>query len=399
MKSAIKEKEFVAIMAVIMSFGALSIDAMLPALGEIGSSLEANSLNSTQYIISSVFAGMSLGLLFFGPISDAYGRKNTFILGVSTFIIGCFISYYSKSFDVMIWGRFLQGVGSASCRVITMAMIRDKFSGRQMAKTMSLIFIVFILVPVFAPSIGQLIINISGWRDIFLFMLILSFVSTIWFYLRQEETLSKKNRIKLSIANIKKGTLETLRTKASMVYMTAAGFNFGALVAYLSTSQQVFQQQYHLGDRFPIVFGALAFFIGCSSFLNSRLVEKFGMRKLCIKALIFYSSLALVFLFISIGFNGNPPLIALLIYLALSFSCLGLLFGNLNSLSLQPLGHIAGVANSVISSLQTFISVGLGASIGSFYNHSITPLVAGYFFCSFTAYVMIKKFTHSTQDN
>jgi DHA1 family bicyclomycin/chloramphenicol resistance-like MFS transporter len=382
---------FIALMALLMSFVALAIDAMLPALGQIAIDLNVENRNDVQQVISSIFLGMSFGLIFFGPFSDSYGRKPAIYLGMAIFIIGCIISILSQSFNMMIFGRVLQGLGGASCRVITIAMIRDKFEGNQMGKVMSLIMIFFIMVPALAPSIGQLILLIASWRAIFYLMLLLGVFSMIWLAVRQEETLVKEKRLKFSVRTIANGVVETVKNKVSRSYTLAAAFVFGAFISYLSSSQQIFQTQYGVGKLFSLYFGVLALSIGSASFANSRWLGRLSMEELCLKALKFMVSISLVFLPVAIYFDGNPPLALLMLYFMGTFFTLGILFGNFNTLAIQPLGHIAGVANSVISSIQTLISVLIGGTISHFYDGSILPIVGSFLCLGFLSLLIVRS--------
>lgn len=369
---------FISLMAILMSFVALSIDAMLPALGQMATDLRVQNTNDIQLVISSIFLGMSLGLIFFGPFSDSYGRKPAIYIGMSIFSVGCLVSILSPTFELMIIGRVLQGLGGASCRVITLAMIRDQYEGTTMAKIMSLIMIIFIMVPALAPSVGQGILMVANWRAIFIFMLILAVGSVSWLALKQPETLAKEKRLPFSLHTITQGIIETYKNKISRSYTIASGLIFGSFIGYLSSSQQILQVQYKLGDLFSVVFGLLALSIGLASYANARWVEGHGMENLCKKALKTLVISALLFLPFSYYHNGHPPLYTLIPYLMLTFFCFGILFGNFNTLAIQPLGHIAGIANSVISSVQTLISVGLGTLIGRSYNNSVIPLNIGF---------------------
>jgi len=250
--------EFVCLMAALMSLVALAIDAMLPALGQIGKSFGVQNQNDVQLVISSVFFGMALGLMVYGPLSDSYGRKNAIYLGLSIFLVGNLISIFSPNLTMMLLGRVFQGFGAASCRVVTTAMIRDKFSGREMGKIMSFIMMIFILIPALAPSLGQAILLFSGWRVIFAMFIFLGFLCGLWLYLRQPETLPKEKRLKFSFSTILAGCLETIRNPIAMGYTIASSFIFGGLIAYLSSSQQIFQIQYNLGKLFSFYFGGLA---------------------------------------------------------------------------------------------------------------------------------------------
>lgn len=387
----IGQKEFIALMAALMSFAALSIDSMLPALNLIGESLGVTNPNDNQMIISFIFIGMGIGQLMFGPISDAIGRKRAMYIGIGTFFIGGVISYTAVSFEVMLLGRLIQGLGAASAKIITTAMVRDRFSGNVMAKTMSLIMIIFVLVPALAPTLGQLILEFGGWREIFLVMLFLAVFNFAWFSTRQEETLIEEKRRPLSVEKIKEAALETIKHPATVGYTLAAGLIFGAFIGYLNTSQQILQLQYGLGDKFPIAFGVLALGIGLSSFVNSKLVENLGMKKLCTAALSILSIIAIIFNIIVYFTNGLPPFFVFFGFLLLSLFNFGLLFGNFSALALEPMGHIAGTANSVISSVQILISAVIGSTIGQLYNGTVVPIAIGFLVCSILSLIIVKR--------
>ena len=399
-KPSIGPTEFIILMATLMSLMALAIDAMLPALDLIGLSLGVEDPNDNQLIISSLFLGMAMGLMLYGPISDSYGRKVTLYLGVSIFLIGDVISILSDDFSLMIIGRLCQGFGAAACRVITIAMIRDRFDGPKMAKVMSLIMMVFIMVPVLAPSVGQVILLFASWRAIFFLLLAFALIGVIWLHLRQPETLAIEKRLPFSLSVIGQGISETLKHPQSRTYTIAAGIMFGAFIGYLSSAQQILQIQYQLGSTFSLYFGFLALAIGMASFANSKLVMIFSMEKLCIIALTLISLLSLLFYFYASHYNGQPPLVALMSYLSLTFFCLGILFGNFNTLALHPLGHIAGVATSVISTLQTLLSVMVGYVVGQAYDGGVLPLVGGFLICGaitllLMAYIMkVNKYSY-----
>lgn len=374
--------EFIVLMAALMSMVALSIDAMLPALGIIGQDLNVANANDSQLIISSVFLGMAFGLIIYGPISDSFGRKKAIYLGVGIFLIGCLISIFAQDFEHMLIGRVLQGFGAAACRVVTIAMMRDKYDGKEMAKIMSLIMMVFIMVPALAPSVGQLILFVADWHGIFVVLFILALASVIWLHTRQDETLAVEKRAPFSLTNIKRGMIETIKHPESRTYTLGAGIMFGAFVGYLSSSQQILQVQYGTGELFSLYFGALALAIGFSSFANSKLVMKMSMQTLCIAALSVVFSTSIVFFIYAEFVNENPGLLSFMLYMLSTFFCFGILFGNFNSLAVHPLGHIAGVATSVISTVQTLISVMVGNYIGQHYDGTIIPLILGFTICS-----------------
>lgn len=384
-KSPISNVEFICLMALLMSLAALSIDAVLPALVQIGDSLGAHSPNSSQLIISVFFLGMSVGQMLYGPFSDSFGRKNAIYLGISIFIVGSMISLLATNFTAMLTGRVCQGFGISACRVITLAMIRDKLEGREMARVMSLITVFFIMVPAIAPSLGQLMLIYANWRAIFFLVLLVGIAGFIWLFLRQPETLAKEKRLAFSVATITAGIIETLKNRTSHSYMVASGIIFGAFVGYLSSAQQILQIQYKLGDAFSLYFGGLAIALGVSSFFTSKLVMRFGIEKLSMFSLIVLAISSLVFYLYAQSVVEQPALFLFMGYLTIAFFSFGVLFGGFSILAVQPLGHIAGVATSVISSIQTLLSVAVGGLIGQSYNGTVLPLVFGFFLCALTS--------------
>ena len=370
--------EFVALTALMISLVALSIDAMLPALRTIGDDLGAVRENEPQHVISALFLGLAMAQMVFGPLSDAIGRKPAIYAGMGLFIAGCLLSIFATSFPMMLAGRFLQGIGAAGPRIVTVALVRDRYSGRDMARVMSLVMGVFILVPALAPALGQGILMIGHWRAIFGMLLALALVALVWFTVRQPETLPPERRATLSVLRLALAFREAFSNRMALGYTVAAGLVFGAFVGYLITAQQIFQEQYGVGERFPLYFAALALAIGGASYVNSRLVMRLGMRALSRISLMAMSGLSIGFLAVAWTLAGHPPLWALMVYWMVAFFCLGLLFGNFNALAMEPLGHIAGVAAAVIGSVTTFISLGLGSAIGQAYDGTVLPLVAGF---------------------
>jgi DHA1 family bicyclomycin/chloramphenicol resistance-like MFS transporter len=370
--------EFVALMATMTALVALSIDMILPALPAIGASLGVERANDNQLVLALLFLGFGLGQLFYGPLSDSTGRKPLVYVGLALFIAGCLLALVARTFPLMLAGRFLQGAGVAGPRTISIALVRDRFEGRSMAQVMSLIMAVFILAPVVGPALGQAVLAVSGWRAIFGFYLTMGLLVCAWFGLRQEETLLRDRRRPFSLGRMASAAREVLTNRLAMGYTLAAGFVFGAFLGYLTSAQQILQQQYALGTRFSLYFAVLAIAVGGASFLNSKLVTRHGMQRLSDWSLRVVCGVSVVFSVVALAAAGHPPLWALMTYLMVSFFAIGLLFGNLNALAMQPLGHIAGTGAAVVGGVSTLISLVLGTGIGQGYNGTIVPLVAGF---------------------
>ncbi len=382
--------EFVALMAMMMSLVALSTDMMLPALAEIGSELGVQRDNANQLVVSVLFLGLAVGQLFYGPLSDSKGRKPAIYLGYALFIIGCLLSVFAVRFEMMLAGRFLQGIGVAGPRSVTIALVRDRYEGRAMAQVMSFVMAVFILVPVIAPTFGQIVLLVAQWRAIFVALLALALITLVWFALRQPETLLREHRVPLSIRHISRALGEVLRNRIALGYTIMAGLISGAFIGYLNSAQQIFQIQYGLGTLFPLFFAANALAIGSASFVNGRLVGRYGMRALSNRALLALCTLSLTYLVMAYALGGNPPLFTLTLYLMLTFFCVGILFGNLNALAMEPLGHIAGVGAAVVGTLGTFIATPLGILIGQSYQGTVLPLVGGFALLGVTALLVMR---------
>lgn len=378
--------EFIALVALTTSLVAMSIDTMLPALGAMATELGAARANDRQLILSVFFGGLSLGQLLCGPVSDRTGRKPTLFVGIGLFIVGNLLCALTRSFPLLLAGRALAGFGAAGPRIISIALVRDVYAGRGMARVMSFVSTVFILVPVLAPSIGQGVLAVTSWRAIYAGLVVIAVLNWSWFALRQPETLPPERRVPFSLRTIARGTVEVFRTPITLGYMLATGIIFGAFISYLSTAQQIFQEQYHLGRLFPVFFGALASSIGVASFVNGRLVMRFGMRRLSRVALLCASALSVTaFLGAWLVWHGHPPLAVLMSYLLACFFFNGILFGNFNARAMEPMGRIAGLAAAVVGSVSGLVALAIGTPFGRAYDGSVLPLIAGYMTCGLLA--------------
>jgi len=370
--------EFVCLMAIMSSLIAFAIDAMLPALPMIARDLNVADPNDRQLVLIVLFVGLSMAQIVYGPISDTIGRKPTIYIGFAIFIAGSLLCVFATSFEALLLGRFLQGVGAAGPRIVSIALVRDLYSGRAMARVMSLVTAVFIIVPVIAPGIGQILLLFADWRFIFVVLLAEGVIGLVWFAWRQPETLPMERRTSFSVRRILSAFREACTHPVTMGYTICAGFVFGAFVGYLASTQQILQELYALGAMFPVYFGANALAFGAASILNARLVMRLGMRRLASLALAATTTLSIVFFLFALMLEGHPPLWSLMAYLLGLFFFIGILFGNFNALAMEPMGHIAGVAAAVVGSLATIISSVLGWMLGQAYDGTVRPMTAGF---------------------
>ena len=396
--SKVTKFEFIALMAFLMSVVALAIDALLPALDIIGNSLHTQENSDHQLLITMIFIGLGVGPLFFGPLSDSLGRKPMVFVGFGIFILASIICVYAKSLEIMVLGRILQGFGLSAPRTISVAIIRDLYAGDYMAKIMSFVIVIFLLVPIIAPAIGKLILDSFNWEAIFIFQIIFCLLIAFWFWKRQEETLNPKNRIDFKIDLFKKGFLELMRFKKTIAYTLISGLITGSFMVYLSTSQQIFQEQYGLKEAFPFIFAGLATASGGAILLNGLFVVKYGTKKIINVSLIgfFLISVCYAFLFYN---SVNPPIIIILSFFSLQFFCLGFLFGNLRAIAMEPVGHIAGIGAAITGFISTLMAVPISIVIGKFVRLTVLPIFIGFSICSFISILILIVLTIKAPQN
>lgn len=371
-------KEFVSMMALMMSITALSIDAILPALEAIASDMGSADSKDAQQFIVAIFTGMALGQLLFGPLSDSIGRRSAIVSGYVIFVAASLMAIFASDHQTMLWARSLQGFGLAAPKVISVAIIRDLYKGRTMARVMSFIMMVFILVPMLAPLLGQLVMHFANWQAIFWVVLLVSMTSLGWYLIRQQETLEPQNRTVLSAKAMLEALKFVLSNRQSVGYTVAAGIISGPFIFYLSSASHLLADSYQLKEWFPIYFSALTISFAIASFINGKRVMKLGMRYISRFALSIITVSAAVFLPVAFYYQGHPPLEALTVYFIFTFFSLALIFGNLNSLAMEPLGQFAGLGSAIVGCLTTIISATLAVIIGSFYEGSVFPLVTGF---------------------
>ena len=289
---------------------------------------------------------------------------------------------------MMLFGRFLQGFGAASPRVVSIAIIRDLYKGRDMARVMSFIMTIFIIIPVIAPSIGQALLFVVSWRFLFGIFLTAAIIATIWTFLRLPETLKKQDIHPFNLRAIWKDLLEVLGNKFALGYTLCTGLVFGALIGYLASCRQIFQDYFQVGELFSVYFGISALSIGASSIVNSMIVKKYGMKLLCHYALILMMVISTALIAVSILQNQELMLWQFMIFAVITFFALGMLFGNLNALAMEPMGHVAGVAAAVTGCLSSGISAIIGTAIGQSYNNTLTPIFCGFLLLTSAAFFL-----------
>jgi MFS transporter, DHA1 family, multidrug resistance protein len=375
-ESRISSAEFVTLIASLMSIVALSIDALLPALGIMRADLRLAEANQVQYVITAVFAGMAFGQLLFGPLSDAIGRKSPLYLGLFLFFAGSVVSQSSDTLAQMLAGRVVQGFGIAGPYVCAVSIVRDRYSGRRMAKLMSLIMMIFFLVPALAPSLGQLVLDLAGWRHIFSVYMAYAAILTVWLFFRLDETLPAERRTRLRVQDFAVGFRTVLGNANTRWCIACIGLFFGGFIGYLNSSQQIFQEQFATGKTFTLYFGLLALTLGGASLLNARWVERFGMRRICGWANLCMIAASLVFLAMHAVTAIELPMF--LAYSAVLFFCFGFMFGNLNAMAMEPMGECAGIASAIIGMVSSVMSILIGTMIGQLYDGTAIPLTAGF---------------------
>ncbi len=381
--------EFIALAAMLMALNALAIDIMLPGLQEIGASLGVVNENHRQYVISSYLLGFGIAQLLYGPISDRFGRRKPMLVGLAIYIVSAIAVVFVPSFTGLLVLRFIQGIGSAATRVITISIVRDIYGGRQMAEVMSLIMMVFMVVPVIAPGTGQIVLFFGDWHLIFAFMAGIAAVVTAWMYFRLPETLHADDVRPFTVRSILGGFKIVLTNRIALCYTLSSTFIFGALFGFINSAEQVYKGIYGLGAWFAAAFAGVALFMAFSSFINARLVGRFGMRKLSHGSLLGF--IAITFLWLVVQMVGPEPMpfAIFIVFFALAMFQFGWIGSNFNSLAMEPLGHVAGTASSVIGFMGTVGGSLIGAVIGQAFDGTALPMVAGFFTVSIIGLVFV----------
>jgi len=371
--------EFVVLIALMMALGSMSIDNLLPAFEPISLDYGLGETNEVQLILTVYMVGFAIMQIFYGPISDVVGRRPTLMIGLVIFAIGSFVALFASSFEVLLIARAIQGMGAAATRILSVAIVRDRFHGREMARVMSIVMMIFLIVPVIAPSIGGFFLLFGGWHLIFVSMLAMALILAVWFGRRMPETLHPEYRMPFSFARIAAGARRCVVERVTFGYATAMALMYGALMGYINSSQQIFETDvYGLGPLFPIAFGVIAAVMGVAAFTNSRLVRRLGMRRLSHAGICGYLVFALALVAMAVAYDGKPPLILFTVALAGCQFLFSLAMPNFNTMAMEPLGDIAGTASSVIGAYTTLGGALIGLLISQSFNGTVLPLSLGF---------------------
>lgn len=380
-------KAFVALVAAMMAINALSIDAMLPALPAIGDALGVATENSRQWIITAYLLGFGAAQLIYGPLADRYGRKPVLLGGLAAYTVFTFIAAFADSLETMILARVLQGVGAAATRVLAISIVRDCYSGRRMARVMSLTFIVFLAAPIVAPTLGQVIILFAPWPWIFVALGVIGAAIGLAAALRLPETLRPADRRPISVAGVLGAFRLALTTRMAVGYMLASTAIIGALFGFITSAQQVFADALDAERWFAGVFALVAVFMAFSSLLNSRIVERLGTRRVSHTALLGFIAFAAVHALVALA--GHETLWTFIVLQSGMMFCFGLVGSNFSAMAMEPLGHIAGTASSVQGLVTTIGGALIGFVVGQQFDGTAIPLTLGFLACGVSALAIV----------
>jgi MFS transporter, DHA1 family, multidrug resistance protein len=386
-KKSIGPRELTIMMASLMALNALAIDAMLPAFPAMIKGLSVKNANDIQYVISVFLAGTGIGALIYGPLSDRYGRKPILLIatvGAAIFSLACSIS---PTFEIMLAMRFAHGLLAAAMAVLVISVIRDQFEGDAMARRMSTIFLIFMIVPIIAPTVGQLVLLFAGWRTIFDLMAFMAVAAAIWVYRRLPETLAPENVIPIEPHALAKAWRMVVLNRNAAGYMLGAGIVQGSLFGYLNSSQQMFDKVFNAADFFTIGFAIVAIGIAVSNFTNARIVERFGARRVSHTALITF--IALGALQVAAGELAPKSLRLFLALLTANMAMVGFIGSNFSSIAMTPFGHVAGAASSFQTFVRTVLAASIGAVIGQQFDGRVTPVALGFLLCGLLALILV----------
>ncbi len=383
--------ELIGLMAMLAATIAFSIDAMLPALPAMAEALTPEAPNRAQLVVTVFVFGLGLGTLFTGPLSDTFGRKPVMLMGTAIYIVSAALATQAESLELLLFARAMQGVGAAGPRVVAIAVIRDLFAGRQMAQIVSFIMMVFTIVPAVAPSIGALMLQLGGWPLIFWTFVVFAALSGCWLWLRLPETLPLAARRPFRVRALRAAAAEMLQNPVVRLSILVQCLVFAMLFATVSTVQPIYDVLFDRGDSFPLWMGATALLAASGSLVNAMLVLRLGMRRLVSLMLQVQIGISGLLLAAQIaGLQGDGLFALFFFWQFLAFFQAGLTIGNLNAIAMEPMGHIAGMAASVIGAIATVAGALLAAPIGLMFDGTARPLAFGVMLLAVAGVVLMR---------
>ena len=380
-------REMTALLAGLMALNAFAIDAMIPALPDIGRSLHVVHENERQLVVIAYFLGFASTQLFWGPLADRFGRKPILACGVSLYGVFALLCAFAGSFPLLIAGRVAMGASAAVTRVLVVAMVRDLFEAEAMARVMSLVFMVFMLVPVLAPNIGQLILLFAPWQAIFVLLGAYALAMLAWSWLRLPETLHPEFRRGLDWRELSTAIVETVRDKQSRGYTLATTISFSGLIAYISSVQQIVFDAFHEGRFIGLVFASIAAPMALASYLNSRMVGQFGLRRVGHTAAAAFAVVTAIHA--ALALSGFETLPVFIVMQGLTMGCFAFTSSNLGTLAMENMAPIAGTASSVQGGVGTVGAALIGFAIGQQFNGTPVPFVVGTAICASAGFLLI----------
>jgi DHA1 family bicyclomycin/chloramphenicol resistance-like MFS transporter len=378
--------EFVVLVAAMMSTQAIAIDAMLPAFPIIVKALHVADENHGQWILTAYMAGLGCGQLFWGMMSDRFGRRPVLLGGLAVYVIAALVCGLTNSFHALLFWRFIHGAAAASVTV-SRSVIRDLYSGRHMARVMSLTFVVFLMVPILAPSLGQLILLMAPWRYIFIVCGVFASIVWAWASLRLKETLHPEYRMTLTRAHIAGAVRLVLGNRTSLCYTLALTVMFGSIMAYVGMVQQIFSDVFRRPNLMPSMFALCAVTMGCAAFMNSRFVERLGMRLISHTALLCF--IGITALHVVVAALGLEQIWTFVAFQAATMACFSLSVSNFGAMAMEPIGAVAGIGASLQGFVSTFAGALVGAAIGRQFTGTTVPLAAGALCCGLFSLVFV----------
>lgn len=368
--------EFIALCAALAAVGAMSIDIVLPALPAIGYAFGVANENDRQLVILIFTAAFGVSQLFYGPLSDRYGRKPLIAVGLALYLVGSIAAMFVTSFNALLAMRVVQGVGTAALQVVTLALVRDCFSGATMGRVMTFVFTTFMIVPIIAPTLGQEIEYLATWKGVFAFNAIVGALILLWMLTRLKETLKPEDRRSLAFGSLASAMGEIVTNRVTAGYAVASTLTLVGLFSYIICVQQVYGELYGLGSLFPYAFGGSAIGVAVAALVSARLVRMFGMRPVAHGALAIFTISGMLLVLISL--SGNPPFWVTFVLISFCMMAFGVLQGNIGAIALEPLGHIAGTASSLIGVVTLTIANIIAGLVGQAYDGTVVPLAAAF---------------------